>query len=143
MSAFFYPAIAGKNVQVMGDPDQPHTFSYIPDIAAGLATLGGSDEADGRAWHLPNAEAPSTRAFIEEVYSAAGTIGKVSAMPRSMVNLIGLFNGNVRELKEVLFEFEEPFVVDSSAFEAAFDQSATPLEEAIPTTVEWFRANPK
>ena len=139
----FYPVIAGKNAQVIGDPDQPHTFSFIPDIGAGLATLGAHDEADGRAWHLPNADALPTRAFIEKIYEAAGTDGKVSAMPRFMVNLVALFNSNVREIKEVLFEFEEPFVVDSGAFESTFVQRATPLDEAIPATVEWFRANPK
>jgi nucleoside-diphosphate-sugar epimerase len=139
----FYPVLAGKNAQVLGDPTQPHTFSYIPDIAAGLATLGTRDEADGRAWHLPNADTVTIRAFIEKVYEAAGTEGKVSAMPSVLVNLLALFNGNVRELKEVLFEFEEPFVVDSGAFESAFDQFATPLDESIPATVEWFRANPK
>ncbi len=64
-------------------------------------------------------------------------------MPRAMVGLIGVFNANLREVKEVLFEFEEPFVVDSSAFESTFEQSATPLDEAIPATVEWFKANPK
>ena len=138
-----YPALAGKNAQVMGDPDQPHTFSYIPDIGAGLATLGASDNADGRAWHLPNPDTLTTRNFIEKVYQATGTAGRVSPMPRFMVNLAALFNGNVRELKEVLFEFEEPFIVDSSSFESAFDQRATPLDEAILTTVEWFRANPK
>ena len=139
----FYPALAGKNVQVLGDPTQPHTFSYLPDIAAGLATLGTRDEADGRAWHLPNADTLPTRTFVEKVYEAAGTTGRASAMRPALVNLVALFNGNVRELKEVLFEFEEPFVVDSRAFESAFDQFATPLDTAIPTTVEWFRANPK
>lgn len=139
----FYPALAGKKAQVMGDPDQPHTFSYIPDIAAGLATLGARDEADGKAWHLPNAPTVTTRAFIEKVYKAAGTSPRISAMPRLMVSLVGLFNGNVREIQEVLFEFEEPFVVDSSAFESTFDQPATPLDTAIPATVDWFHANPK
>ena len=139
----FYPVLAGKNAKVLGDPTQPHTFSYLPDIGAGLATLGTRDEADGKAWHLPNADTLSTRAFIQKVYQAAGTGGKASAMPSAMMNLVALFNGNVRELKEVLFEFEEPFVVDSRAFELAFDQFATPLDNAIPTTVDWFRANPK
>ena len=60
-----------------------------------------------------------------------------------MVNLVALFNGNVREIKEVLYQLEAPFVVDSSAFESAFDQPATPLDESIPTTVDWFRAHPK
>ncbi|MEE9534089.1 MAG: NAD-dependent epimerase/dehydratase family protein, partial [Acidimicrobiia bacterium] len=139
----FRPALAGKKAQVMGDPDQPHTFSYIPDIAAGLAKLGSDSRADGRVWHLPNAPTVTTRQFIEQVYEAAGTPVGVSAMPRAMVGLLGVFNANVREVKEVLFEFEEPFVVDSSAFESTFDQSATPLDEAIPATVEWFKANPK
>ncbi len=139
----FYPVIAGKKAQVMGDPDQLHTFSYIPDIAAGLATLGADDRADGKAWHLPNAPTVTTRQFITKIYGAAGTEGGVSAMSRQMVNLIGLFNGTVRELKETLFEFEEPFVVDSAAYNTTFGDSATNLDDAIPATVAWFRANPK
>ena len=139
----FYPALAGKKAQVMGDPDQLHTYSYLPDIATGLVTLGERDEADGKAWHLPNAPAITTRQFIEQVYKAAGTEPGIQAMPRWMVNTVGLFNGNVRELKEMLYEFEEPFVVDDSKFEAAFGNHATPLVEAIGATVDWFRANPK
>lgn len=139
----FYPVLAGKNARVMGDPDQPHTFSFIPDIASGLATLGARDEADGRAWHLPNASTTTTRAFVEKISEAAGTDSTVSPMPPLVVNLVALFNGNVREIKEVLYQLEAPFVVDSSAFESAFDQRATPLDVSIPTTVDWFRAHPK
>ncbi len=139
----FYPVLAGKNARVMGDPDQPHTFSYIPDIAAGLATLGARDQADGRAWHLPNASTTTTRGFVERISEAAGTDATVSPMPPLIFNLVALFNGNVREIKEVLYQVEAPFVVDSSAFESAFDQRATPLGESIPTTVEWVRAPPQ
>lgn len=139
----FYPALEGRKAQVMGDPDQPHTFSYVPDVAAGLATLGASDQADGRAWHLPNAETLTTRQFIDRIYAETGHPAAISAMPRFIVNLVGLFNPMVREIKEVLFEFEEPFVVDSSDFEADFGQQATALAESIPATVEWFRAHPK
>ncbi|MCL1693259.1 MAG: NAD(P)H-binding protein [Actinomycetia bacterium] len=139
----FYPALAGKKAQVMGDPDQPHSYSYLPDIARSLIVLGESDEADGKAWHLPNAPAVTTRQFVEMVYAAAGTEPGIQTMPRIMVSAVGLFNGNVRELKEMLYEFEEPFVVDDSRFEAAFGGSATPLPEAIGDTVAWFRSNPK
>lgn len=139
----FYPALEGKNAQVFGDPDQPHTFTYLPDIAAGLATLGHREEADGRPWHLPNPETLTTRAFVRKVYEAAGTDGDVSAMPNFLVNLVALFNSSVREIKEVLYQFEEPFVVDSRAFEETFDQTATHLDLAIETTVDWFQANPR
>ena len=48
----FYPAIAGRKAQVMGNPDQPHSYSYIPDIAMGLVTLADHDEA-GRCCLAP------------------------------------------------------------------------------------------
>ncbi|MFV9673082.1 MAG: NAD(P)H-binding protein [Acidimicrobiia bacterium] len=139
----FYPALAGKKAQVMGDPDQLHSYSYLPDIARDLIVLGERDEADGKAWHLLNAPAVTTRQFIEMVYEAAGSEPGIQAMPRFMVSAVGLFNGNVRELKEMLYEFEEPFVVDDSRFETAFGGSATPLAEAIEATVAWFRSHPK
>ena len=56
---------------------------------------------------------------------------------------VSLFNGNVREMKEMLYEFEEPFVVDASKFKTAFGSHTTQLSDAIGTTVDWFRANPK
>ena len=139
----FYPAIAGKKAQVMGNPDQPHSYSYIPDIANGLVTLADHDEADGSAWHLPNAPALTTRQFVERVYAAAGTEPQIQAVSRVMVNVLGLFNSQLRELKEMFYEFEEPYVVDSSNFESTFGIPATPLDEAIPATVEWFREHPR
>jgi len=139
----FYPALAGRNAQVFGDPSLLHTFSYIPDIGAGLATLGLHEKADGRVWHLPNADTLSTQDFVDRVYDAAGTQGRAAAMPRVLVNLLALINGNVREIKEVLFEFEEPFVVNSDAFESTFSRHATSLDVSIPDTVEWFRSNPR
>jgi nucleoside-diphosphate-sugar epimerase len=139
----FYPLLAGKKAQVMGDPDQPHTFSYIPDLAAGLMTLGARNEADGKAWHLPNPDTVTPRRFIERIGDVAGVDAAVSAMPRAMVNVVGWFNKNVREIKDVLYQFEHPFVVDSTAFTAAFGEQATGLDDAISATVEWYRANPK
>lgn len=139
----FYPAIAGKKAQVMGNPDQPHSYSYIPDIAKGLVTLADHDEADGAAWHLPNAPAITTRDFVDKIYAATGNKPEIQVISRAMVNVLGIFNSQVRELKEMLYEFEEPYVVDSSRFESTFGVHATPLDTAIPTTVEWFRTHPK
>ena len=52
---------------------------------------------------------------------------------------MGLFNPPLRETIEMLYEFEEPFVVDHSAFEQAFGMRATPLRQAIGKTVRWHR----
>jgi len=58
-----------------------------------------------------------------------------------MVRAIGLFAPPVREMVEMLYEFERPFVVDDSAFTRTFGAHATPLTTAIRSTVDWYRAH--
>jgi hypothetical protein len=48
-----------------------------------------------------------------------------------MLRLVGVFVKPVREMVEMRYEFEEDFVVDSSAFTAHFGMQATSLEEAL------------
>ena len=49
----FANAVAGKRADFIGNPDLAHTYSYVPDIAAGLVTLGTDERAVGQVWHLP------------------------------------------------------------------------------------------
>ena len=49
----FGNALAGRRADFIGNPELPHTYSYVPDIAAGLATLGTDARAAGQVWHLP------------------------------------------------------------------------------------------
>jgi len=139
----FYPALAGKKVQVLGNPDLPHTMTYVPDIARALVLLGERDEALGKAWHIPSPETVTTREFIERVFADANKKPRVKTVPRFMVRLMGAFLPVMRELHEMLYLWEEPFILDHSRFETAFGFKATPLDEAVAQTVEWFRAHPK
>jgi nucleoside-diphosphate-sugar epimerase len=136
----FGRAVAGKSAQVAGDPDQPHTYTYAPDIGRGLVILGEREEALGRAWHLPSPETVTTRRFVEMIFEEVGKPARVQAAPKVLLRAMGLFNPPLRETIEMLYEFEEPFVVDHSAFERAFGIRATPLREAIKETVRWYRS---
>jgi len=135
----FKNAIQGKAAQVIGNPDQPHDYTYIPDIGKALVILGEHDAALGQVWHIPNPPTMTTRAFIEKIYAALGSPPQVSVAPKPLMRLLGVFNADLRELLEMYYEFEEPFVVDSSKFERAFGNIATPLEAALATTIEWFK----
>ncbi len=138
----FGKAVAGKAAQVVGDPDLPHTYTYMPDIGRGLVVLGERDEALGKAWHLPGPETVSTRRFVEMIFEEAGGPAKIQRAPRILLRALGLFNPAVRETVEMLYEFEEPFVVDHTRFARAFGDHATPLREAIRDTVAWYRQHP-
>src|ERR687889_859351 len=135
----FGRAVQGKSAQVAGDPDQPHTYTYAPDIGRGLVILGEREEALGQAWHLPSPETLTTRQFVETIFEVVGKPARVQAVPKILLRAIGLFNPGMREMIEMLYEFEEPFVVDHSKFEQAFGEHATPLREAIGHTVRWYR----
>src|ERR671913_1490689 len=136
----FGRAVEGKSAQVAGDPDQPHTYTYVPDIGKGLVTLGERKEALGRAWHLPSPVTVTTREFVEMIFEEVGKPARVQAAPKIVLRAIGLLNPGMRETIEMLYEFEEPFVLDDSRFEKAFGEQATPLREAIGETVRWYRS---
>jgi len=139
-SRVFGRALAGKSAQVVGDPDRLHSFTFIDDFGKALVTLGEREEALGRAWHVPSPPAMTTRQFVEAIYRTLGKPVKMSRAPRLAVALAGLFDANARELKEMLYQFERDFVMDSNRFEKTFGMSPTPPDEAIRQTLEWYRA---
>jgi nucleoside-diphosphate-sugar epimerase len=135
----FGRALAGAPAQVMGNPDQLHSYSYTPDVAAGLATLATTEGTTGRIWHLPVSKARTTRQLIEEVYRLAGHRPRLTAAGRTALTAIGIVRPAMREYLHTLYQFTQPWVVDDSAFCSTFDARPTPLEEALPTTLAWFR----
>lgn len=135
-----YPMLAGKKVAGLGNPDLPHTYSYVRDFGRGLVRLGSCDEALGQAWHIPNAPTLTTREILTLFFEEAGLPPKIGAVPNLVLKMVGLFNPVVKEVAEMLYEFNEPFIVDHSKFEGMFGNIATPHRQAIKETVAWFRA---
>jgi nucleoside-diphosphate-sugar epimerase len=135
----FGRAVEGKSVQLTGDPDQPHTHTYLPDIGKELIILGEREEAPGRAWHLPSPENVTTRRFVEMIFEEVGKPARIQAPPKIVMRALGLFNPTLRESIEMRYEFEEPFVLDASDCTRTFGDHATPLREAIQSTVRWYR----
>jgi nucleoside-diphosphate-sugar epimerase len=140
----FYPLLEGKAASLVGKVDLPHTHTYTRDFARALVILGGRDEADGQAWHVPNDQPRVTqRQMVEMIAEAAGVEPKLSAMGKWMMALGGLFIPEAKETVEMMYEFEQPFVADSSRFEQAFGMKATSIKKAIRETVAWYSSHPK
>jgi nucleoside-diphosphate-sugar epimerase len=136
----FAHALSGRRADFLGNPDLPHTYSYVPDIAAGLATLGTDERAVGNVWHLPGPETVTTRQVIELVAGEVGHPVAVRSLPKLAVRAIGLFNPLMRELAEMAYEFDEPFVLDTTKYQSTFGAAGTPLSTAVATTVAWYRS---
>lgn len=139
----FARALAGKPARVLGDPDLPHTLTYIEDLARALVMLGAREEALGGIWHVPNDQTVTLRRFVQMVCEEAGRPVRMQTAPAWGLALAGLFNPTIRAVREQLYQVERPWVVDSSRFEQTFGLRATPLPDAVRATVAWFREHPK
>lgn len=138
---FFGALSSGRKVQWMVDLDQSHTLSYLPDMAHAMAILGERPDGDGRVWHLPAAEPLTGRRAIELAARVAGVEPRPAVITPAQLRLVGLFSPFLRQMPELLYQWQRPFVSDASAFEAAFGPFAvTSHEEALRATIEWYRA---
>jgi nucleoside-diphosphate-sugar epimerase len=135
----FGAAVAGRPVRWPGSADQPRTFSYLLDLARALVTLGQSDTADGRAWIVPAAPPLTARALVGLIEHELSRRVKLAVTSKLAMRLAGLRISQARELPDIWYQFEAPFVADGSAFEAAFGAFApTSHELAVHETVAWF-----
>lgn len=132
--------LAGQSAQVVGNPDRRHSYTFIDDFARALVTLGAREEALGQTWHVPTAPALTTRETVAMIATLAGRRPRVSTLPDWMIAMAGLFDPQARELREMLYEFEADFVIDSSRFESAFGSAATPLPVSLQATLDWYRS---
>jgi nucleoside-diphosphate-sugar epimerase len=135
----FGPALQGKPAQLLGDPDQPHTLTYLPDFARGLVELSLRDEALGEVWHVPSADTLTMREFASLVFEAAGHPMRLQVLPPLLLRLLAVGSGTMRAVREQQYQREAPWVVDHSKFAAAFGARVTPHAEAVRETVEWYR----
>ncbi|TMQ91311.1 NAD-dependent epimerase/dehydratase family protein [Actinomadura soli] len=137
---FVKPLLAGKRVSFLSDPSVPHAWTYLPDVAEALAIAGTDERALGRAWHVPTGPAVATLDVAERLCEIAGAPApRVSGLPRPVFNAIGLFSPLIKELRETRYQFDKPYVLDSSAFESTFGMAPTPLDDALKTIIAAHR----
>jgi nucleoside-diphosphate-sugar epimerase len=140
----FYPLLHGKPAQLIGRTNLPHTHTYVRDFGKALVILGERDEADGQAWHVPNDQPKMTQGELVRMFAEeAGLEPKMSSMGKLMMSIGGLFIPEAKETVEMMYEFENPFIIDSSKFEKTFGMTATPMRQAIQETVAWYRSHPE
>jgi len=133
--------LAGKPVTVLGDPDAPHSWTYITDVARALIALAGDERAWGRAWHTPTNPPLSQRQVVDALSDAANVERvKVRSVSPLTLKVLGILVPDLRELPEIRYQFDDPFVVDSTDAQTTFGLERTPMESALHETITWYRS---
>ena len=127
--------------------DKKHAFIYVEDIARSMVALALSEEVWGDVWILPHSPGLSLRNFLIKSYEAAGqTPQKLGTRPRIGLKLLGAlgkifpisFLKMVKEVNEVNYQFFLDWEVDDSKFVNKFGIKATPVEEGLKHTMDWY-----
>lgn len=121
----------------LGKDDQPHSYTFTPDAAKGLYLLSQDDTSWNQVWHLPTANpAPDGKGYIQLIAAQMNAKPKYMKLGSFMLTLSGLFDTTIREIKEMLYQNNHPYIFDSSKFEQHFKVKPTSYEEGIRLTVE-------
>ncbi|MEM8581814.1 MAG: NAD-dependent epimerase, partial [Pseudomonadota bacterium] len=136
----FWPAVlSGKTVDWVGDPDAPHSFAYLPDLAAAYVALAETSATWGEAWHLPALPPVSAREICEMARPPDAAPVKLRQTPSWLLRLVGLFQPAAGELVEMRYMFDEAFVTDHTKFDQAVGTQVSGWDKAVAETVNWWQ----
>lgn len=124
--------LSNKTAYGYGDPEAPHSWSNVDDVARTLVTIAADERAWGQGWLVPTAPAISAKAAAERANEIAGLPKPtIRTMPYAMLWTVGLFSPTIRELRSTYYQFAKPFVVDSSVTEQTFGLAPTSIDDSL------------
>lgn len=128
----FKPLSNGKKANWMSSVNFKHSFTYTPDAGKATAILGNTEEAYNEVWHLPTAANPFTgKEWIEIIAKELGVKPKYQTAPKFLVKIIGLMVPVMKEMVEMMYQYDRDYVFNSSKFEKRFDFNPTPYIDGI------------
>lgn len=128
----FNPLSKGKKANWMASLNFKHSYTYTPDAGKATALLGNSEKAYNQVWHLPTAENTFTgREWIDTIANEMGVEPKYQVATKFIVNLLGLFNPIMREMPEMMYQYDRDYIFNSDKFTNQFAFEVTPYREGI------------
>jgi nucleoside-diphosphate-sugar epimerase len=127
---------AGKKANWFCSLQYKHNFTYTPDAAKATALLGNTENAYGEVWHLPTVPAQTMQEWIEATAHELKVKPKTMVVSRFLLGILGLFNPLMREMKEMLYQYDRDYEFDSSKFETVFNIKPTPAKKALKQIID-------
>jgi nucleoside-diphosphate-sugar epimerase len=128
---------AGKRPQWIGNPSKIHSFTFTPDAGKAVALLGNTPSAFNQTWHVPTS--PQKITGEEYVRMASEVLNlaykKPQALSRLGLRVVSLFVPILREFVEMMYQYENDYIFDSTKIEKQLGISATPYSQGIRETL--------
>lgn len=131
----FGAAARGRPVVWFGDADLPITPSFIDDFARTLAVVGTRDASTSAIWHVPHPPATTGRALAAAACRRAATRLRLIEVGSRSLRALGVAVPLAREGADLVYQFEQPFVVDGEPTVRAFGLTPTSWDDGIAATL--------
>ncbi|WP_336921734.1 NAD-dependent epimerase/dehydratase family protein [Aquipuribacter sp. SD81] len=124
--------LRGRTLRVIGDPDQPHSWTTTGDTARTLVAVADDPGTHGRVWHVPSNPPRTQREVLADLAAAAGVpLPRVVGTGPTALRVAGWFSPVLRELRGTLYQFTAPFVLDDRATRDALGLTPEPSDAAV------------
>jgi len=135
-SKVFANLLAGKPATMIGKLDIPHSYAYIRDVGKNTVLAAGSPEAFGKIWHLPTA-GPITQ---QQILDILRDMLSRNVHANCVSSGFGAgFNPEFKAWKDVMYQYERPYVINHSRFSTTFGERCTAHTQALWETLDWYR----
>jgi nucleoside-diphosphate-sugar epimerase len=131
----FGPVQRGRPAHWFGNPDLPITPTFLDDFARTLVAAGTEDPSEVAVWHVPHPEPTTGRALVQTACRQAGSRVRLMRHGTAQLRLAGLASGMAREAADLVYQFEQSFVVDGSRAKAAFGLVPTSYGDGVSATL--------
>lgn len=135
----FWPALlSGKTIDWVGNPDVPHSFAHLPDLAEAYVALADTPSTWGQVWHLPALPPVTLREVCDMATPDGSTRTRIRQTPSWLLRAVGLFQPAAGEVVEMRYMFDQPFVIDHSRFDNAINMGRQTWDRALTSTLAWW-----
>ncbi len=132
--------LKGKKADWFVSVDYVHSFINTDDAALGTAILGNTPDAYNQIWHLPTDPTPlKGRNWIEIIAGELGVKPAWREMPKWMLGFAGLFVPILKELNEMVYQYDRDYFFDSSKFTRRFNITPTDPHQGLKTLVRQLK----
>lgn len=126
----------GKKPNWFMKADKKHSFTYTPDAAKATAMLGNTPDAYGQVWHLPTDKNTLTGKEMVSLFTKEMNVpDKIFVLPMWLLKLLGLFMPLMREMPEMMYQYDRDYVFDSSKFNERFNFIPTTYQRGVKETI--------
>lgn len=127
----------GKAANWFMNADKKHSFTFTPDAANATALLGNTNDAYNQVWHLPTDKNTLTgREFVELFAKEMKVKNRLSVVPLFMIKVLGLFIPIMKEMTEMMYQYDRDYFFDSSKFDKRFNFKTTTYQEGVKASVK-------